>query len=509
RVMMMENHDDAYYVWKGAGLKDRILVHLDAHFDLFWFYDKDPDRLLEATSRKEQETMLAETAGWNLSRRSKKNLVDIGNFIYPALKEGILKEFYWILPDQMVNGKRPLKQVREFFEEMTETNPMEITNVQQRGRSFTAEICGRRATACALSDVPHFSEPVLLDIDTDFLIIDRFSDHYPFADPGSANPWLWSWELVEQLKQKGVRTDFVTIPYSVEGGFTPLGYKYLGDDIASILRDPNNWEGRGTVMFLKREGTLHRLSGSDRQALMQYQAASDLAPEDPSIHYHLAHLWLALGDEEQARLHYQKARQLDPTYLTAYNNFGPAYEFLGQWEKAKAEYERILRLDPHDRHAYTGIGRIFISEQKWHEAIECFHKAVNLGEKNPDVHYYLGCAYAKLQKWDEALAQFQVLLSSKPLHVRGYFWLGHIYFETNRWEEAMQAYKTCLRLGFGPPLVHWRLGKLYLGKRMFYKAFRRHRDGVEQYLRLAILSFRNRLGIVGQQLWRRLGYETG
>lgn len=509
QIVIMEDHDDAYYAWKRAGLKDRILLHLDAHMDLFWFYEKDPDRLLEAASRKELERMLAESPGWNLSRRTRKDLMHIGNFIYPAVKEGIVKEFYWGVPDRMVNRRRSLKQLRETFEELTETNPTEITNIQQLDRSVTAEICGCRATACALSELPHFSQSVLLDIDTDFFIIDRFSDCYPFADPGSARPWIWPLELVDRLKHTGVRTDFVTLAYSVEGGYTPLSFKYLGDDLAMILRDPVLHAGRRRLMALKREGALRRLDGLEHQALQQYQEALALAPEDPSIHYELAHLWQGHGDGEQATLHYRQACQLDPTYRTAYNNSGRTHEALRQWERARAQYETALRLDPHDPHAYSGIGRILTAQKKWHDAIEYLHKAVSLGEEDSDVHYYLGYVYTSLKRWGEALVQLQRLLTLKPLHARGHFWLGHICFETNRWGEAMQAYKACLRLGFGPPIVHWRLGRLYLRKRMFYKALRRYRLAVEQYLRLLVRSSRNALGIASERLWRRLRHETG
>lgn len=508
QITMMENHDDAYYAWKRAGLRDRIALHLDAHIDLFWFYEKDPDRLLEARSLKEQERMLAETPGWNLGRLSEKDLVHIGNFVYPALKEGILKEFYWILPDNMVNGRKQLRLIRDIFEALVQTNPKEVTNVRQSERSVTAEICGRGATACSLSELPKFSQRVLLDIDTDFLVIDRFSDHYPYAHPGSPKPWIWPCELVDRLKQQAIRTDFVTIAYSVEGGYTPLGYKYLGDDLATILRDPVQYAGRRRLMALKRQGTLDRVSGSDRQALQHYQEALELAPEDPSTHYHLAHLWRAQGNEDQAKLHYRHAVQLDPTYRTAYKNSGPTYEALGQWKMARAEYETALRLDLDDPHAYSGIGRILIEEKKWYDAIECFHRALRLGEEGPQVHHHLGYVYAKLKRWDEAVTHLQNAVTSKQLEADTHLWLGHIYFKTKRWEQAMEAFKACLRLGLGPPIVPWRLGRLYLRKRLFYKAFRRYRDALRGYRRLVTWYLRRAFRSISQLLVRRLRHET-
>ena len=68
-VHLMENHDGAYYIWRDLGVKDRILVHIDAHHDMWWAED------------------------------TKASLVTIANFICPALKEGIVREVFWVVPD--------------------------------------------------------------------------------------------------------------------------------------------------------------------------------------------------------------------------------------------------------------------------------------------------------------------------------------------------------------------------------------------------------------------------
>jgi hypothetical protein len=48
-------------------------------------------------------------------------------------------------------------------------------------------------------------------------------------------PWLWPHELVAYLAKQGVRTDLATITYSVQGGYAPLQWKYLGDELAVRL----------------------------------------------------------------------------------------------------------------------------------------------------------------------------------------------------------------------------------------------------------------------------------
>lgn len=75
----MENHDEAYRVWRDAGVRQKILVHIDAHDDLVWM----PDRAA----------------------------INIANFICPALKENLVREVFWVVPDQTwedASSRKPL-----------------------------------------------------------------------------------------------------------------------------------------------------------------------------------------------------------------------------------------------------------------------------------------------------------------------------------------------------------------------------------------------------------------
>src|SRR6187551_2212658 len=66
-VHCIENHDEAFVLWREQGFRHRVLVHVDAHHDMWWTSD--------STS------------------------VTIANFICPALREHIVGELYWVVPD--------------------------------------------------------------------------------------------------------------------------------------------------------------------------------------------------------------------------------------------------------------------------------------------------------------------------------------------------------------------------------------------------------------------------
>ncbi len=67
RITKVENHDAAYHAWRDAGVRRRILIHIDAHHDMWWV--SDPGE------------------------------ITIANFISPALAEDIVREVFWVVPD--------------------------------------------------------------------------------------------------------------------------------------------------------------------------------------------------------------------------------------------------------------------------------------------------------------------------------------------------------------------------------------------------------------------------
>src|SRR5665647_2033865 len=66
-VCLVENHDEAYHAWRHAGFLGRQLVHVDAHHDMAWL--ADPGQL------------------------------NIGNYLCQAIKDGVVSEVVWVVPD--------------------------------------------------------------------------------------------------------------------------------------------------------------------------------------------------------------------------------------------------------------------------------------------------------------------------------------------------------------------------------------------------------------------------
>ena len=477
-VFTMENHDGAYYAWKQAGIKGRILVHVDAHLDWDWVPDRDPLEILQAESLTQINSLLQERHLWNLARRKSEELVHIGNYLCPALSEGIVKELYWVLPDVAFENLRLRRAIVRKLQRLISAHSKELINIRLESTWIVGEILGRPLTACSLSDLPRLQEPVLLDIDTDFLMGDSDEICRSGDNPWRQLPWMWPDELIESLSAKPIRADFVTIAYSVEGGFTPLSYKYLGDVLAQRFKDPIVPQRNRELLALKRAGARYRSQKDPVQAIAAFEAAVALAPEDASSHFDLAYLHDQQGAHVQAAACYQQALQLDGAYATAYNNFGPVYHDLGMLHHAQDEYERILTWDPQHADARFGLAEILAQQERWEEAISQYRMAVAFGPNHTRAHCGLGYVSARCGLWDEAIIQFQRSIALQPCDVRAYCWLSEAYSHQKRWDEAIEACRCVLRCGARHARIHQRLGGLYLRTRRFYKAWRQYRQAV-------------------------------
>jgi Flp pilus assembly protein TadD len=489
---MMEDHDGAYYAWKQAGIKERILLHIDAHIDWDWIADKNPLDILQAQSLQQLESMLEERGLWNLSGRQGKELVHIGNYIYPALNEGIVKEFFWVVPDSFEENPTEWRHVIRQFQNLQRINPQTMKSVSIDGNRVVAEIAGTRVTACSLPDLPAIQEPVLLDIDTDFLMRDPAEAYHTGEDPWRQLPWLWPGELVARLNAKAIRTDFVTIAYSVEGGFTPLPYKYLGDELALRLKHPSLPERDRVALSHKRKAADFRRAQELEKAIAEFEQASAVAPEDASAHFSLAYLYDETGAADQAAALYRRAVQLDPAYKTTYNSFGFLYLSMGKLDRASAEYRRMLRWDPQNADAHYGLAEVLAAQQRWDEAMRQYRTVQEIIPDHAGALRGLGFACLKRIQWEEAITQLRRCVALKPNDGFGHFWLGEALLRQRRWDEALEAYRAALRCGVRSVTIHRRLGDLYLRKRKFYKALKQYQKVLRLWGWHTLFSIRQR-----------------
>jgi tetratricopeptide (TPR) repeat protein len=312
------------------------------------------------------------------------------------------------------------------------------------------------------------------------LIIPRVS--YGEWDTHAPLPWRWPADLVELLQASGVRTEFVTIAYSVEGGHTPPQWKYLGGELACRLRFPDAGDDRLAPYARMREGALARYDGDDARAEAAFRNVGDKLEAAP--YFWLAHLLAAKGRIDEGRCCYDRALALDPSYRTAYSTAGLTLYFARSYAAAERAFCCTLLLDPANPYANLGLGWVAARRGRWQEAQERARACLARQPDSVDAHRLLAKALETQGRLEEAIEAYEqslklALAGRTPFngvtvtdpdgdrlldsdHARIHAQLARLYGRTGDSKRAITSYRIAIAGGFDIPLIRFRLARLYV-----------------------------------------------
>ena len=411
RILRFENHDEALRLWRESAGANRILVHVDAHHDMWWL---DPGQR-----------------------------VTIANFICPALQEGILREIYWVVPGRSWESSENRRQIFHHLRRIQEGISIPPVRLEIARDHISTTLFGKPLHICSMEGLPKFAENVLLDLDVDYLIFPRVT--YGPGDPHPALPWRWPADLLQNLDARGVPSDLITIAYSVEGGYTPLRWKYLGDELETRL-DANSSGETVRGMDLMRNAAEAAAGGDRAVAEQKYLEAAAILPQRAAPLWHLAFLYLDGGRVEEGQALYHRALDLDPSYRTPHNNEGLWDYWAERWAASEREYRRTLALDPRDAFAHMGLGWLAMEQSRWSDAEPELRRAIEIDPDLLDAHRALGRVFMKTGRLRKAIAAYE---KSLKLSLSGKVSLRDspiISAEQPRWNDASH-FAVFLRLG--------------------------------------------------------------
>jgi tetratricopeptide (TPR) repeat protein len=465
-ITMMEDHDRAYQSWKGLAVRGRILVHVDAHIDFGWIPEMDLDEIgsdgKDLSKAPEVNTLL------NPFLKSRKKMVNIGNYICPAIREGMVKKFYWVVPDQSWKSAQGLRYIIKQLKQILRINGCGNGKLVRYADHLSCRILGTEVIVCCLGALEAIEEPVLLDIDVDFMLTEHIWD--------DLNPERWPWifpeELFEKISLKINDIDILTIAYSVEGGFTPLKFKYLGDELRLLFEGGLPAE-RGSAGHYKRKALLFEKENKLKEAVDAYERALSMDDSDASVYFNLAILYLGgvSKDAEKAGHFYNEAVNRDRSYATAYNNYGILYLRRNRLRKAQAEYKKFLGLSKDNCAVLNGLGHISLAQRRYVKAQEFFDQCLFARKDYPEARLGKGIVSFKQGRLKDAEELLVELKKDIPDEAEVYWWLGCIAQKRGEVPSAIENYKHAVMRGGEGPLVHLRLARHYLSRSFYYRAF--------------------------------------
>ena len=416
RILLIEDHHEAYLAWRERHFKKMTLIHMDAHIDFAFQEVKDvPLIFREAKSLSELKSQLEKAVLFRRKQFDMEKLTHIGNYIYPAMRDGIVAEFCWVIPGDIGEFEKCLTIVKRMLKDLWRDDPYppDVPPLIRRG-FIKSRLYGRPLTISVLETLPRIKGPVLLDIDTDFFVIDSLRRAESTVHIGRRRPWIGIEEFIEIVRGKIARRRLTTIAYSVNGGFTPMTYKTLGDRLAKGLgvRDP---------------------------ALEDRLTAGE--------HFRCFRDALDGKDFQTAGNQYRAALRLNAAYRAPDNNYGPLYFQIENYRRAEKEWRGILRLDHENSHALCGLGKIRLARKKYREAKSYFEAALRRTPDHEDGLLGLARTEFHLKNYRKAETLISTYERLKPMQGYSRYLTGKILEKTKRPQEALAKYKEALQLG--------------------------------------------------------------
>jgi tetratricopeptide (TPR) repeat protein len=223
----------------------------------------------------------------------------------------------------------------------------------------------------------------------------------------------------------------------------------------AIRLDPEN------VRYHCRLGDLYEKSEQFSLALQQYQKAYQLDPDNSGIIYHLGTLYLKNDQLDRAIEQLQEAVKLEP-YNSGYNYLlGTVYKEAGFLEEAYAQLVKASSRNPDKSFYYWSLGDLYRQEGKLDEAITQYQIAVNLEPNNPAHHNLLGKVYQEAGLFEYAQREFKTAIRLYPENAAYRRFLGDLYKQSGRLKKAIRQYRKAVILDPENSAYYYLLGSAF------------------------------------------------
>ncbi len=355
---LLEVHSDILTRWAQDGVRDAVVVNIDAHDDIRAIAEPKLKMLRELIQKKDWQGVA------RANTLADTGLYNVGNFLFAGARLGIVREVYWIIPFPLFKEKDPVPML-QYMLRFSRFSEDDIATFSLKNGCFSGKYKSIPLTICGIENLPDIGKPVILSIDIDF---------FPeYARTYSSTLTEGVRSFFSALFIKGYRVSDAVISYSISGGFLKPKHRWVGDLVEEALQRPDMVSSGVPERFkvlqkidtdIRRSAfsqALERINSAvkylEYPAFKLYRAealfgngqvdaalspALDACQKDKAYCYELPHLGMALAEQGRARdavrffsLGYEENSSMD--YGQA--EYGIALAAIGRNKDALAAFE--------------------------------------------------------------------------------------------------------------------------------------------------------------------------
>ncbi|MBI4835403.1 MAG: tetratricopeptide repeat protein [Planctomycetes bacterium] len=194
-------------------------------------------------------------------------------------------------------------------------------------------------------------------------------------------------------------------------------------DAAKIFDELSKEEPKNSDVWYHL-GLVHQKMNMTGEALVAFNKAIELNPNDADAYYHRSEVKYELapwGDEDDVKAMLKEtikdlsqAIYLNPDYIEAYYGRAMVYDALGEFETAIDAFSELIDRDDKNHLAYFYRGMNYIYTRSLKQAQRDFLKVIELTPDSYSAYHNLGIAYALQGDFQKAAAEFKTALMINP-----------------------------------------------------------------------------------------------
>ena len=159
--------------------------------------------------------------------------------------------------------------------------------------------------------------------------------------------------------------------------------------------------------LLRAMGFAQQLKGRFEDAQRTFSRLIEIRPSDSSGLLYLASSFLEAGQPEQALLYFEKARRLSPEDGRIHYLQGLIHSHRGEEDRALALFDQCLTFDPAFVHALFQRAKILFTRGDLVASLRDSRRAIELDPGFPQARFQAAQALARLGRQDEAQAELK------------------------------------------------------------------------------------------------------
>jgi tetratricopeptide (TPR) repeat protein len=214
----------------------------------------------------------------------------------------------------------------------------------------------------------------------------------------------------------------------------------MPDDQTQHEQPPAHQETRDIL----ETAQLHHQAGKLEQAILTYQRALNLEPDNGETYYHLGLALKKLNHLPAAVAHLQKAITLQVQRAGVFAELADTLLSLNRFQDAESMARAAVTLDPEHRLAIHSLAYALLNLGRFEEARTYGELLISKSPNNAEDHTLLAVINGDSSHYEEAILHAEKAIALNSDVAKPYAVICNAYLATGRWQEARQYIEQAL-----------------------------------------------------------------